>query len=129
MARWPPAKLSFYEVYELFAQVLIDLYRGEGDVALARLERRWPARAIRRITYFHIWPLYLRGCAAVRAALARGGDAGVSPRRGQFGGARARVGVRLSGGDLGLDRRRQLLVVRAPAGEVISLEVASSSAR
>ncbi len=71
--RWSRRGFHTQHYWDLLAETQIDLYRGEGMTALKRLDETWrPLKrsALLRVQTVRVESLYLRGRAAIRAAMA-----------------------------------------------------------
>jgi hypothetical protein len=75
---WSSGGFYAQHYYELYSQAQIDLYRGDGPAAEARLAAAWPAlerSLLLRVQFIHVEALHLRARAALVTARALDGQA------------------------------------------------------
>jgi serine/threonine protein kinase len=78
LSRWHPHSFQIQHYYQHVSRVSVDLYRGEVEKAMARLDEDWPKmrRALLfRVRFLHLTMLELRARVALAAARAGGADA------------------------------------------------------
>jgi hypothetical protein len=74
MARWSRSGVHVQHYRELFSQMHIDLFTGDGPTAYARVLERWPALAkaqLFRVRMIHLVMIDLRARAALATAVTR----------------------------------------------------------
>src|SRR5262249_32135466 len=73
IARWSRDGFHIMHFWALYGESAYDLYAGEPLRARARLIERWPALEgsnVLRVQFHRVWMTFLRGAAAVGAAVA-----------------------------------------------------------
>jgi hypothetical protein len=77
IAQWSQSGFHLQHLLDLFAQVQIDLYAGDGEAAIRRVSEKWRAierSGLLRVALNRILALDLRARAAIAAALGAGGN-------------------------------------------------------